>query len=553
MKNFLHIDQINETGELWMMILLWIFILATAALALVLIVSYATRRTKQSIKAEDTFLSLMETLPNMLAVVDELNCVLYISRQLASFAHISRPDICIGRPILDLFGDMNVKLMIGGILKTKSYFEDEKEINVDGEERYFKIISDVMVGKSRGTFIHIIDITQLVETRLEAEKANRAKSEFLATMSHEIRTPMNAILGLNEVLSKMDMTVTQHKHLGDIRKSAQSLLAIINDILDFSKIEAGKLEIIESNYNLLALLDNLKSMFTSLFESKELDFNMYIDEELPHTVLGDENRVRQILTNLLSNALKYTQNGGVDFNSSLMRTENGSFLKFVVKDSGIGIKPEDTDKLFQPFEQLDIRRNRNVVGTGLGLAISYRLCKILGGDIQLSSTYGQGSTFTVTIPYKLASENIEEIQVEELKGFSANEARILVVDDIDINLEVCAAMLESFAIKPDLASSGAEALQLAHNSLNNNKPYQLVFMDHMMPGMDGIEATLQLRDMGGYLEIVPIIALTANVVNDAQNLFKANKFNGFLPKPIEFATLNKILREHLPPGFIKEF
>ncbi|GHV93351.1 hypothetical protein AGMMS50268_38540 [Spirochaetia bacterium] len=429
-----------------------------------------------------------------------------------------------------------------------------------GESRYYSIEFTAIGGSTgydaginTGIMAVFIDQTDLMREKERAEAASTAKSDFLAVMSHEIRTPMNAILGLNEILARSELNPMQTKHLSDIRKSAQSLLTIINDILDFSKIEAGKLEVIRSNYNLRSLLDNIYSMFSVLYKAKNLVLNFSIGETIPGSVNGDENRTRQIFTNLLSNALKYTHQGQVDFSAWMepvqARDADGSAagtLRFDIKDTGMGIRAEDTEKLFKPFEQLDTRKNRNVVGTGLGLAICYRLCRLMGGDLWLKSEYGKGSVFSVAVPYIPAEEQAAD--EEQVQGeFQAPSAKLLVVDDIDINLEVCNAMLESFGIKADLASSGRQAIELA---AQNN--YDIIFMDHMMPEMDGIETTKNIRSFAGHCETVPIIALTANVINGAEQMFMENKFSGLLAKPIDFASLNQCLRQWLPKEKIIE-
>ncbi|GHV36434.1 hypothetical protein AGMMS49546_01730 [Spirochaetia bacterium] len=429
-----------------------------------------------------------------------------------------------------------------------------------GESRYYSIEFTAIGGSTghdagfnTGIMAVFIDQTDLMREKERAEAASTAKSDFLAVMSHEIRTPMNAILGLNEILARSELNPMQTKHLSDIRKSAQSLLTIINDILDFSKIEAGKLEVIRSNYNLRSLLDNIYSMFSVLYKAKNLVLNFSIGETIPGSVNGDENRTRQIFTNLLSNALKYTHQGQVDFSAWMepvqARDADGSAagtLRFDIKDTGMGIRAEDTEKLFKPFEQLDTRKNRNVVGTGLGLAICYRLCRLMGGDLWLKSEYGKGSVFSVAVPYIPAEKQVAD--EEQVQGeFQAPSAKLLVVDDIDINLEVCNAMLESFGITADLASSGRQAIELA---AQNN--YDIIFMDHMMPEMDGIETTKNIRSFAGHCETVPIIALTANVINGAEQMFMENKFSGLLAKPIDFASLNQCLRQWLPKEKIVE-
>ncbi|MDR0389569.1 MAG: response regulator [Spirochaetaceae bacterium] len=414
-----------------------------------------------------------------------------------------------------------------------------------GETRYYSI--ELMsiggaqggdAGISAGVLAVFIDFTDILREKQNAEAANRAKSDFLAVMSHEIRTPMNAILGLNELLRRGELNQVQRKYLDDIHKSANSLLSIINDILDFSKIEAGKLEIINNDYSLSSLLDNLFVMFELMFKKKELTLNFIIDENLPEFVFGDENRLRQVLINLLSNAMKYTLEGTVELSAWLEHET----LHFDVKDTGIGIKKEDAGRLFQPFEQLDTRKNRNVAGTGLGLAICYRLSRLMGGDLSLESEYGVGSTFSLSLPYVEAKAPGGRQGPEAPLEFSAPRARVLVVDDIEINLDVTGAMLESFDIQVDLTQKGLLAIELVQKN-----SYDLVFMDHMMPEMDGIETTRRIRELGIGYKKIPIVALTANVVAGAETMFLKNQFNDFLAKPIEFASLNRCLRKWLPP------
>jgi CheY-like chemotaxis protein len=304
------------------------------------------------------------------------------------------------------------------------------------------------------------------------------------------------------------------------------------------------MEIINSDYNLLSLLDNLRVMFDIMFKEKKLNFNFYVDESIPTMIYGDENRLRQVLTNILSNAMKYTYEGQVNFSAQLL---SAGVLRFDIKDSGIGIRQEDSVKLFQPFEQLDTRKNRNVVGTGLGLAICYRLCQLMGGDLWLESEYGKGSTFTIAIPYNEARGNAEDTGSEEVTEFSAPDAKILVVDDIEINLDVAEAMLASFDITTDLAAKGTIAIELVQKF-----SYDMIFMDHMMPEMDGIETTKRIRELGESVKKLPVIALTANVVNGAEAMFLENQFDGFLSKPIDFTSLNQCLRKWLPEQKIHE-
>ncbi|MDD5793235.1 MAG: ATP-binding protein [Clostridiales bacterium] len=375
--------------------------------------------------------------------------------------------------------------------------------------------------------------SQLTIMKEKAESAAKAKSYFLASMSHEIRTPMNAIIGMSDLMRTDNLDETQKEYFKDIKSTAHSLLYIINDILDFSKIESGKMELFPINYSIYSLVDNVSSVIKFSAKSKNLKFESDISKNLPKILFGDENRIRQVLLNILNNAVKYTNEGSI----KLSVYEKNNYIIYSVKDTGIGIREKDIPKLFTSFQQLDARKNRNVVGTGLGLAICKNLLDLMDGKIEVHSEYGVGSEFTAYIPVKIGKlEELESRNDEDT--FVLKNVRSLVVDDNALNLKVAKGMLEKYNVQVDSVLNGNEAIK---NLENEENEYDIIFMDHMMPIMDGIETTKIIRNSKGKYKDIPIIALTANAIVGTKEVFVKAGMNDFISKPIQKKILERVL------------
>ena len=389
-----------------------------------------------------------------------------------------------------------------------------------------------------------------------ADQASAAKSNFLSSMSHEIRTPMNAIAGFSElILSEKNISEKTRNYAGNIRSSANNLLGIINQILDFSKIESGKFEIIEDNYKVSSLLNDVTSVIGVKMLEKPVKFIVNIGEHVPEGLFGDVLRIRQIFVNILNNSVKYTDRGEIELFVDWRETEDdrGELLASI-RDTGIGIKDEDMPKLFESFMQVDTRRNRGITGTGLGLAVCKNLLDLMGGTIDVKSVYGEGSTFSFSIPQKVYDntdcsfvfgESKPELDVFRLP-FVCPSARILVVDDNRVNLEVAKGLISQYGAHVSLASGGREAIA----RIEEDPPYDIVFMDHMMPDMDGIETTVRIRErMNSAPEneqlkfAVPVVALTANAIKGVEKEFLEAGMNDFITKPIELKRLMEIMEK----------
>ena len=402
--------------------------------------------------------------------------------------------------------------------------------------------------------IYVIhDMTETEKLINEANEANEAKSNFLANMSHEIRTSINAILGLNEIIMKETDNKEILGYSSQIVSAGTILLSIVNDVLDLSKIESGKIEINDAPYKLRGLLNECYNLIAVKAFDKNLELKIDVDSSLPSGYVGDVIRIRQILVNLLSNAVKYTPTGTVRMKVTGYTKDSEFYLKVAVSDTGIGIRSEDINGLFESFKRIDELRNRRVEGTGLGLSICKNLVDMMSGKLSVTSEYGEGSTFTVEIPQQIedmtpvgkydptGAANRRTIRVST---FEAPDARLLVVDDVDTNLVVFCGLLKKTKVKIDMASDGYEAIRLAQR----NK-YDIIFMDHMMPDIDGVETMRRIRsDNIGMNNDTPVIMLTANAIYGVKEEYLRQGFNDYISKPLRGEVLEDMVRKYLEKG-----
>lgn len=491
----------------------------------------------------------VDVLAEGLVVVDNNGDVIYFNRKAAQVYE----NISIGK-CRDILTDME-----DCITEKKNITREERIYDISG-----RIVENDNV--SYGKIYVLNDITDsyqymqslkeqadvMKELKEQAEMANEAKSSFLSSMSHEIRTPMNAIVGLTDVLLRKEWPVEEKKYLLHIKSSGNALLQIINELLDLSKIESGKFEIVKDSYDIAQMLRDIQMIGLTRIENKNIELIMHVDKEIPRFLYGDDLRIRQVIINIMNNAIKFTDKGSVTVNVRQQKRERKRVQLYVsVQDTGQGIKPEDVTSLFDAFSQVDVRKNRGKEGTGLGLAISRQLVELMEGKLSVMSKYGEGSKFYFSIWQEI--ENGEEIgdftevkQTEENQDdiftFTAPEAKILLADDSEINREVAKALMEPFKMQIDMACNGQEALEKVQEGR-----YDLVFMDHFMPVMDGIEATEKIRALEGeYFKKLPIIALSADAVQGVREKFVAAGMNDFVSKPIPMKDIAKVLQNWLP-------
>lgn len=403
--------------------------------------------------------------------------------------------------------------------------------------------------------VHLIET--LKEERKRADLANSAKSNFLARMSHEIRTPINAIMGMNEMILRESSEDEIRQYSVYVKSSTQTLYSLINDILDMTRIESGKMEIIPVEYEFCSMIFDLTNTISEKAKRKKLDFVTYIDPTIPSVLFGDDVRIYQVLSNLLTNAVKYTNEGKVTLRATAKRDGDNAVIHFAVEDTGIGIKEEDISKLFTAFERIEEKRNRHIEGTGLGMNIVMQLLELMNSSIKVESVYGKGSTFS----FDLVQPIISDAEIGDFEArmrdfankykykavFEAPDANLLVVDDNDVNRKVFVSLLKQTKVRIDEAEDGPTCLNMV-----KDKHYDIIFLDHMMPGMDGIETLEHLREMDCVtLKDTLFVALTANAMSGAKEEYLSLGFDAFLSKPIIPDKLEKMIRSMLPNELVQ--
>ncbi len=508
----------------------------------------------------NVFLQLGLQVANIcdLADMTEYTALLFLLVVVSSIILYVREAVVCGEKAGWIMASVSVVLLIGELASLGATAADQVKERIEHSQYAMTLFLFTLAG------YHIVRVTQ--DYKEEADQnarralaASEAKSKFLANMSHEIRTPINAVLGMDEMILRDTKETKIREYATDIFTAGQALLSIINDILDLSKIESGKMEIVPANYDVSSMIHDLSNMAKLRAKKKELRFHVEVDREIPCTLYGDDVRIRQVLTNILTNAVKYTKEGDIWFRIRREKEEEQRvMLYFEIEDTGIGIKEEDLPKLFAEFERIEENRNRNIEGTGLGMSITLQLLQMMGSSLQVESVYGKGSKFSFYLEQDIVEskpigdfeQNVQQLAADYTytASFRAPDARVLVVDDNAINRKVFGKLLNQTQVQITEAESGLKCLELT-----KQEHFDIIFLDHMMPELDGIETLKRLRgDPENLCGGVPVIALTANAISGAKKRYLEAGFNDYLSKPIVSKKLEKMLWSFLPEELVKE-
>ena len=563
---FPDIFTITNTGMSLNIILLDWFIAFCSSIIIYLITSYAEDRKNNAKTAQESFVGFLTSSPDPVVLMDAQKRVVYISNSFMNLTEIKNSFHAKDRSIFDLIKNQELKNTFYEILSEGGSCQITREIILNGKQFFFEIVAVELQNDIVGHLIYIIDITVAMKAKFEAEAASRSKSAFLATMSHEIRTPLSAIIGLSEIEMQKQVGKNARNDLEKIHDAGVVLLGIINNILDISKIESGNFNLVPAEYYFPSMINDTVQLNKVRIGIKNIVFKLEINETIPVKLFGDELRVKQILNNLLSNAIKYTDEGSIVLSVDWEKRDGEAWVTFKVSDTGYGIKENDIPKLFSEYRQLDEKASRSTEGTGLGLSITKNLVELMNGKISVESKYGKGSTFIVQIKqFIYDADPIGKNIVKELENFQYREIRrrkehdfkrnympygkVLVVDDVKTNIDVVKGFMHPYGVKIETASSGSEAIEKIRKAADNidEAPYDVIFMDHMMPGMDGIETVKVIRNesQSDYCCSVPIIALSANVLFGNKEMFLMNGFDDFIAKPIDIIKLDNILNNYI--------
>lgn len=531
------------------------------SIAIYILLSIIMKSEKTASAHSETFYAVLKNTNDHIIVLDNERRVKYMSNLLIKkFGFKDFPYIVENRPFVDLFRQFKLKQYFCEILSQNNYEANNVElIDISNPDKnHFMNIKFQKMSNDTGFLLQVTDITDISLAKNEVEKANNAKSEFLANMSHELRTPLNAINGLAELELRKNLPTDTKLNLEKISTSGEVLLSTINDILDISKIEAGRFDLNIEEYSFTSFMSDTLNMNVVRIGSKPISIDVEIDENIPEKLIGDEMRIRQIFSNLISNAIKYTFDGTIWVKVKGIIKGNSIWISLSVQDTGIGISKENLSKLFRNYSMVDVKSHKEIEGTGLGLSITKQIVDLMDGDISVESVYGKGSTFSVQFrqdiadPTPIGLENAKNIEnfvsfskqsskYQKLEIVKLPNIRTLIVDDIQVNIDVAAGMLSAYEMQIDTANSGKEAIAKVKES-----EYDIIFMDHMMPEMDGIETLKNIRKLNkNYLKNVPIIALTANAIVGMDKMFLENGFQDYLSKPMNAQKLDFIIHRWL--------